>query len=148
MQWVPRSTRSGHWFATYWHWIHTPESRSVEECDTSFTLFPGLFTLHVRSKNRVAWKGVKGVYTAMVKTHLRSGIEWTLIVHSLSTWVETDRNTFHSSYEKSCHKLNMNDKEKRSIKTDLKCRAPLWSKQIDMIRYAFLRVRHFSTRCP
>ncbi len=23
----------------------------------------------------------------MVKTHLRNGIEWTLIVHSLSTWV-------------------------------------------------------------
>ncbi len=27
--WVPRSTRSGHWFATYWHWFHTPEYRSV-----------------------------------------------------------------------------------------------------------------------
>ncbi len=75
--------------------------RSVEECGTSFTLFPGLFTLHVRlsegfntfwhfttwecsevfppfildhgkrSVNRVVWKGVKGVYTAMVKEPLR-----------------------------------------------------------------------------
>ncbi len=40
--------------------------RSVEECDTSFTLFSGLFTLH-----RVGWKGVKGVYTAMVKDPFR-----------------------------------------------------------------------------
>ncbi len=36
-----------------WHWIHTPEYGSVEECATSFTFFPGLFTLRV--------------YTAMVK---------------------------------------------------------------------------------
>ncbi len=47
-QCIPRSTRSGLWFATYWHWIHTPEYGSVEECATAFTLFPGLFTLHVR----------------------------------------------------------------------------------------------------
>ena len=45
--WIPRSTRSGHWFASYWYWFHTSEYRSVEECDTSFTPFSGLFTLHV-----------------------------------------------------------------------------------------------------
>ena len=40
-----RLTRSDHWFATYWHWFHTPEYRSVEEYDTSFTLIP--ITLYV-----------------------------------------------------------------------------------------------------
>ncbi len=43
----PRSTRSGHWFATYWHWFHTSECRSVEECDISFTPY------------RVTWKRCK-----------------------------------------------------------------------------------------
>ncbi len=44
--WIPGSTRSGHWFATYWHWFHNSEYRSVEECDTSCTPFSCLFILN------------------------------------------------------------------------------------------------------
>ncbi len=69
--WKPRSTRSGHWFATYWHWFHIAEYKSVEECNTSFTPFQAYSHFMCdhsrRSVNRVVQKGVKGVYTAMVK---------------------------------------------------------------------------------
>ncbi len=65
---IPRSTRSGHWFATYWHWFHTPEYRSGEECNTSFTLFSGLFTLHMQPQHFltlhykvVSWSAVRGL---------------------------------------------------------------------------------------
>ena len=59
---LPRLTRSGHCFTTYWHLIYTPNIEVLK----SVTLI-----LHLFQAYRVVWKGVKGVYTAMVNDPFR-----------------------------------------------------------------------------
>ncbi len=80
----PRSTRSGHWFYTYWHLFHTPQYRSEERCSLLFHFFQAYLHFTVTLHG--------------LKTHLRSAIECTLILHSLWTW-DSNKNQDHLSIQ-------------------------------------------------